>query len=112
MFRLFINLYCLHLCREIDESDTYCEMTCSLPLNPEVLEKFCIPYKYVVFSPKSRCKSISYWEDLGIGYSQSVQAPFNRVLNLCHSGKNKRKQALQEGMGIMVILNLIGSLHI
>ena len=49
------------LYRDFDE--TFCVMTCQLKLKPEIFVK-AIPYKYVIFTPKTLAKKHSFYEVL------------------------------------------------
>ncbi len=70
------NNKCLYnLYRDIDED--YCELSCRLTINFKVLKKY-IPYKYVVFTPKTKGKEHSYFEFLGKSLYYGTHT--NRVL--------------------------------
>ncbi|XP_064404373.1 E3 ubiquitin-protein ligase RNF213-like isoform X3 [Halichondria panicea] len=60
--------------KDIDKD--YCELSCRLTINLNALKKF-IPYKYVVFTPKTKGKEHLYFEFLGKSYSGQHT---NRVL--------------------------------
>ena len=73
----YISMYVLlFMFRDIDHGA--CEMVCWLKINPEVL-RLCIPYKYVVYSPKTR--NAKRYELLRLHCDNSGK-PVNRVLNL------------------------------
>lgn len=75
-------LYCYDLCpepyRDIDQSA--CEMTCLLKIDSRIL-KSCIPYKYVVYTSKTRNKRMSIFEKLHLTCDNTGK-PVNRVFNL------------------------------
>ena len=56
-----LNMDTVYFDRDIDKS--ICEMTCRLPMDPNILKK-CIPYKYVVITPKSKRKRNTWYEFL------------------------------------------------
>ena len=63
--------------------------SCVLWINQEVLQK-CIPYKYVVFTPKTKLesnKTLSYVEFLGGSYSRTVKRALNLSRKYLQEGK-------------------------
>ena len=74
-----LNMHRPLLCRDSSRNDLMCEMTCTLPMDVEIL-KDPLPYKYTVFSPKAVKNDATRSYEYLYGHSKKHDGFINRCL--------------------------------